>query len=70
MQVGNVNDFRTEDSVGQSTGLTASQVQANWAQAEQTLTDYMTSFQQRNPHLHVYNAVMHNDEARPTCILT
>lgn len=65
IQVGNVNDFRTEDSVGQSTGLTASQVQANWSQAERTLTDYMTSFQQRNPQLHVYNAVMHNDEASP-----
>jgi hypothetical protein len=25
----------------------------------------MTSFQQRNPQLHVYNAVMHNDEASP-----
>lgn len=65
IQVGNVNDFRTTDSAGQPTGLTASQVQANWKQAEQTLTDYMTGFQQRNPQLHVYNAVLHNDEASP-----
>jgi hypothetical protein len=33
--------------------------------AKQMLNDYMTAFQKRNPHLYVFNAVMHNDEATP-----
>jgi hypothetical protein len=33
--------------------------------AKQMLNDYMNDFQKRNPHLYVFNAVMHNDEATP-----
>jgi hypothetical protein len=33
--------------------------------AKQLLSDYMEKFQLRNPNLHVFNAVMHNDEATP-----
>lgn len=33
--------------------------------AKQMLNDYMKSFQKRNPNLHVFNAVLHMDEASP-----
>ena len=33
--------------------------------ASQLLDEYMKEFQQRNPNLHVFNAVMHLDEASP-----
>ncbi len=33
--------------------------------AKQMLTEYMLDFQKRNPNLHVFNAVMHLDEASP-----
>lgn len=34
-------------------------------QAKQMLDEYMRSFQERNPNLHVFNAVLHMDEASP-----
>lgn len=33
--------------------------------AKQMLDEYMKGFQQRNPNLHVFNAVLHMDEASP-----
>lgn len=33
--------------------------------AKQMLDDYMKEFQKRNPNLHVFNAVLHMDEASP-----
>lgn len=33
--------------------------------AKKMLDDYMKSFQKRNPNLHVFNAVLHMDEASP-----
>ena len=33
--------------------------------AKQMLTEYMKAFQKRNPNLHVFNAVLHMDEASP-----
>ncbi len=36
-----------------------------WYAARTLLNDYMTDFQQRNPNLYVFNAVMHLDEASP-----
>lgn len=33
--------------------------------AKQMLTEYMQGFQKRNPNLHVFNAVIHMDEASP-----
>lgn len=37
----------------------------NWKTAKQMLDEYMKSFEQRNPNLRVFNAVMHLDEATP-----
>ena len=36
-----------------------------WYAARTLLNDYMTGFQNRNPNLYVFNAVMHLDEASP-----
>jgi hypothetical protein len=33
--------------------------------AEKCLTEYMESYKERNPNFHVFNAVMHLDEATP-----
>ena len=33
--------------------------------AKKMLDDYMNSFQKRNPNLHVFNAILHMDEASP-----
>ena len=45
----------------ESCGLKSS----NWETAKLLLDDYMKSFEQRNPNLKVFNAVMHLDEATP-----
>lgn len=34
-------------------------------EAKKMLDEYMEGFQQRNPNLYVFNAIMHNDEATP-----
>lgn len=36
-----------------------------WGQANQILEKYARDFEQRNPNLKVYNAVIHNDETTP-----
>lgn len=36
-----------------------------WEQANLLLNDYMKDFENRNPNLKVFNAVMHLDEATP-----
>lgn len=38
---------------------------ANAAIAAECLTEYMNGFQERNPNFHVFNAVLHMDEATP-----
>lgn len=52
VQVGDMFNF--EDKQGE-----------NWNNAVSILTEYMQSFQTRNPNLKVYNAVMHLDEESP-----
>lgn len=37
----------------------------NGEQAKEMLDEYIKNFKQRNPNLHVFNAVMHMDEASP-----
>ena len=37
----------------------------NWETAKQMLDEYMRGFEERNPNLKVFNAVMHLDEATP-----
>lgn len=37
----------------------------NWKTARQMLDEYMQSFEQRNPNIKVFNAVLHLDEATP-----
>lgn len=37
----------------------------NWQTAKSMLDDYMREFEQRNPNLKVFNAVMHLDESTP-----
>lgn len=37
----------------------------NAHKAQEVLDEYMKTFQERNPNLHVFNAVLHNDEATP-----
>ena len=50
IQLGTHDDFNTEE---------------DWEVANNILSDYVSSFEQRNPNLKVYNAVIHNDEASP-----
>ena len=37
----------------------------NYQDAERALNKYMKSFQERNPHLYVFNAILHRDEKTP-----
>lgn len=37
----------------------------NWETAKQMLDEYMKSFEERNPNMKVFNAVLHLDEATP-----
>jgi len=51
IQVGNKDDFTNNPK--------------NWALANEVLTEYVQNFEQANPNLKIYNAVIHNDEASP-----
>lgn len=53
VQIGNKDDM----------GITDNKEMAELAKT--ILSDYMREFQERNPHLHVFNAVLHMDEATP-----
>lgn len=50
IQVGDKDDFRNED---------------DFKKANEILEDWFEDFEERNPNLKVYNAVIHNDEASP-----
>ncbi len=52
-----VVEFGDEKTCGLKSG--------NWELAKEMLDNYMRSFEQRNPNLKVFNAVMHLDEATP-----
>ena len=45
----------------ESCGLTS----GNWETAKEMLDEYMKSFEERNPNMKVFNAVLHLDEATP-----
>lgn len=49
----------------ESEGMTADGAQNNRELFGELLTEYVDQFQERNPRLHVYNAVVHMDEASP-----
>lgn len=53
VQIGNKDDM----------GITDNKEMAELAKT--ILSDYIREFQERNPHLHVFNAVLHMDEATP-----
>ncbi|MBE6845644.1 MAG: hypothetical protein E7508_08060 [Ruminococcus sp.] len=44
---------------------TCGKASGNWETAKQMLDEYMKTFEERNPNLRVFNAVMHLDEATP-----
>lgn len=50
IQVGDRDDFKTKE---------------NWEMANELLLEWFEGFEERNPNLKVYNAVIHNDEASP-----
>jgi len=50
IQVGDKDDFKNED---------------DFEKANKILEDWFEDFEERNPNLKVYNAVIHNDEASP-----
>ncbi|WP_108308467.1 plasmid recombination protein, partial [Metalysinibacillus jejuensis] len=50
IQVGDLNDFRTD---------------SDYEKANEILLEWFEEFEERNPNLKVYNAVIHNDEASP-----
>ena len=50
-QIGNLNDCGCSMEGGQ--------------RAAEALTEFAKTFQERNPHLHVFNMVLHMDEATP-----
>lgn len=65
IQVGTNNDFNTVNAEGNATGLTEAQAEANKKMANEILIKYYKSFEERNPNLKIYNAVIHNDEMSP-----
>lgn len=65
VQVGNIDDYRTENDKGEPTGNSEADVKRNKELANEILLEYYKSFKKRNPQLMIYNAVIHNDEASP-----
>ena len=65
VQVGTLDDFRTTRDDGSSTGISEQQAEQNRVIANKILVQYYKEFQERNPNLAIYNAVIHNDEISP-----
>ena len=65
IQVGDIDDYRMTKDDGSPTGLTVEQIERNKQIANDILKSYYEDFEKRNPNLHIYNAVIHNDEASP-----
>lgn len=65
VQVGTLDDFRATREDGSSTGISEQQAEQNRVIANKILVEYYKEFQERNPNLAVYNAVIHNDEVSP-----
>ncbi|MFH5920371.1 plasmid recombination protein, partial [Clostridium perfringens] len=65
IQVGSIDDYRLIKDDGSPTGLTLEQIERNKQIANDILKSYYKEFQERNPNLPIYNAVIHNDEASP-----
>lgn len=65
VQIGTIDDFRSTRDDGSSTGISEQQAEENQVIANKILVEYFKDFEKRNPNLHVYNAVIHNDEASP-----
>ena len=65
IQVGDIDDFRTKKDDGSPTGIDENEVEKNKKIANKILKKYFEDFHERNPNLHIYNAVIHNDEASP-----
>lgn len=65
IQVGSIDDYRMTKDDGSPTGLTLEQIERNKQIANDILKSYYKEFQERNPNLPIYNAVIHNDEASP-----
>lgn len=53
IQVGDMKDFDGEDR------------ESKWNMANEILENYVEGFEERNPNLKIYNAVIHNDESSP-----
>lgn len=53
IQVGDLKDFKGDDREGK------------WNTANEILEKYVEHFEERNPNLKIYNAVIHNDETSP-----
>lgn len=65
IQVGSIDDYRMTKDDGSPTGLTLEQIERNKQIANDILKSYYKEFQERNPNLPIYNAVIHNDEVSP-----
>ena len=65
VQVGTFDDFQTTRADGSSTGISEQQAEQNRVIANKILVQYYKEFQERNPNLAIYNAVIHNDEISP-----
>ncbi|MDA2113617.1 plasmid recombination protein [Bacillus cereus] len=53
IQVGDMKDFQGDDR------------EKKWNMANEILEKYVEDFEERNPNLKIYNAVIHNDETSP-----
>lgn len=53
IQVGDMKDFQGDDR------------EAKWNKTNEILEKYVEHFEERNPNLKIYNAVIHNDETSP-----
>ncbi len=57
VQIGKMTDYGVTDESGNLT--------ANAIKAKEVLDEYVRTFQERNPNLYLFNAVLHMDEATP-----
>lgn len=65
VQIGDMSDFENEEDLKHFNFNYFSDEHTNKEVANEILKQYVTHFEERNPNLKIYNAVIHNDEASP-----
>lgn len=66
IQIGDIHDFEwPTDKTAINYQSEEQRIKKNWEMANEILKEYVTHFEERNPNLKIYNAVIHNDETSP-----